>query len=136
MHQNASFSYHLKVSVHTVPEILLMFIMYDQDAHRWYRLLPWLCRVLNLFAQLVKNAQNDWDRAALALSTVWALLHKGERVKATLKGLPDFMSAMRSCSEVVENLTQQHNMSKCTVNVHVVKQLEQSSRVVARVLDL
>lgn len=97
-----------------------------------------VCRVLKLLACQVKSAQSDWHRAALALSTIWALLHKGERVKATLKGLPDFMSAMRSCSDVVDNLARHpHDSgSTCPGSHNTRKQVLQSSGVVSRVLDL
>lgn len=96
------------------------------------------CRVLKLLASQIRSAQSDWDRAAHVLSTIWALLHKGERVKATLKRLPDFMSAMRTCSDVVDTMAHalHDSRSSCTGNVNTLKQVLQSSRVVARVLDL
>lgn len=100
-----------------------------------------MCRILKLLAVEIRNAPDNWNRSALALSTIWALLFRGERVKATLKGIHDFMSAMKSCSDYVDNLARHHQ--NCTLNktadacqMRMAKQLEQASRVVLRVLGI
>eukprot|EP00892_Ulva_mutabilis_P007022 jgi/Ulvmu1/4692/UM002_0423.1 len=116
---------------------LLRNLAFLHDNKAYYLADP---RILKLLAAQIKNAHHDLKRAALAMSTIWALLFKGERVKATLKGLPEFMSAMKSSSGFVENLVHQMNHAeagkKALVRLHMAKQLQQSSKVVSRVLGI
>ena len=41
---------------------------------------------------------------AAAASALWALLHRGERVKATLKGLPGAVATVQSCAQASARL--------------------------------
>jgi hypothetical protein len=71
------------------------------------------------------------------MSTLWALLHKGERVKATLKGIPDVVSAVQTCPSTCAFLLQDaENSGACLNKRQLLQQLEQSCMVVSRAMDV
>lgn len=50
--------------------------------------------------QQLENVAQAPERAAYAASALWALLHRGERVKATLKGIPGSIASVQRCHQI------------------------------------
>jgi hypothetical protein len=61
------------------------------------RALPLLLRQLDLVAERP-------ECAASAASALWALLHRSDRVKATLKGVAGAVDSIERCTGACENL--------------------------------
>jgi hypothetical protein len=62
------------------------------------------CRALPLLVQQLENVAQEPERAAYAASALWALLHRGERVKATLKGIPGSIASVQRCHRICSAL--------------------------------
>lgn len=95
------------------------------------------CRILKLLARQCAAAEQSPHNAAYAMSALWALLHKGERIKATLKGIPDVTASIQACANACEKILQEARSSGATVSkLETLQQLQQSSQVVCRALAL
>ena len=62
------------------------------------------CRALPSLVKQLEEVRSNPAAAAAAASALWALLHRGERVKASLKGLPGASAAVQRCAEVSAQL--------------------------------
>ena len=95
------------------------------------------CRILKLLARQCAAAEHNPYNASYAMSALWALLHKGERVKATLKGIPDVIASIQACANSCGQILQEARSSGAPVaRVETLQQLQQSSQVVSRALGL
>jgi hypothetical protein len=71
------------------------------------------------------------------MSALWALLHKGERVKATLKGIPEVTTTIQASATLCQRLVQEARDSGAScAKLEILEQLQQSSQVVCRALGL
>ena len=70
-----------------------------------------MCRALPLLLSQLGNVSAEPEAAACAASALWALMHRGERVKATLKGLPGALASVQRCLIVTSSLLQHERHS-------------------------
>jgi hypothetical protein len=90
-----------------------------------------------LLARQGVTAEQSPVNAAYGMSALWALLHKGERVKATLKGIPEVATSIQACASACEKLLQGGRSTGApAATLETLRQLQQSSQVVCRALGL
>lgn len=95
------------------------------------------CRNLKFLARQGAAVAQSPLNAAYAMSALWALLHKGERVKATLKGIPEMASSVLACSVACTKILQDGRISGDPQSqLETLQQLQHSVQVVSRALGL
>ena len=70
------------------------------------------CRALPTFISQLENVSADPEAASYAASALWALMHRGERVKATLKGIPGAVSSVARCLVITQSLLEHEGTVK------------------------
>lgn len=100
-----------------------------------------LCSALPLFIAQLEGATANPESAASAASALWALLHRGERVKATLKGIPHAVNTIRRCQKLCDSIIEEDGggegaAGEVEERVAVMRQITHSTRAVLRVLGV
>jgi hypothetical protein len=98
-----------------------------------------LCRALLLLIAQLDDVSGNPEAAACAASALWALLHRGERVKATLKGLSGAVASVQRCEQVSRSLAQgeaciQEPSEEAADRQKWLQQAAHNTRTLARVL--
>jgi hypothetical protein len=99
-----------------------------------------VCRALPLLVAQLDDVSGNPEAATCAASTIWALLHRGERVKATLKGLSGAVASVQRCAQVSSSLAEgeariAEPSEEAAARLRWLQQAAHAARTLSRVLD-